>query len=205
MSDQFDEIANEIGHPREAVAFVSGCFQWWKDAPEVSEVSINPPVFCQEFLDHAAESFSHRTRSQLDEWGIANSDDLGRIVFALAEAGLVGVGENDDRSDFEGQFVLCETELKIPMSRKVQQLKHYRREMKIKFLYLWAVCLPIIVCCAVITVFGGKPELGWATAIAGTVVFLLAAISTLVWQRWYRNHEAEILAEDFSRTQALKQ
>lgn len=54
--------------------------------------------------DHALERFGPIARTVLEHWGILETADVGRIVFALVEAGVLIKQEEDTAADFEGVF-----------------------------------------------------------------------------------------------------
>ena len=54
--------------------------------------------------DLAMERFGLMARSVLEFWGIRGTRDLGEIVFALVECGVLVKQENDALDDFEGVF-----------------------------------------------------------------------------------------------------
>lgn len=54
--------------------------------------------------DLALDRFGPLARTVLEHWGIHSTEDLGEIVFALVEAGIL-VAESEDRpQDFQGLF-----------------------------------------------------------------------------------------------------
>jgi len=54
--------------------------------------------------DHALERFGPMARSVLEHWGILETADVGRIVFALVEANVLIKQDEDTPTDFEGVF-----------------------------------------------------------------------------------------------------
>jgi uncharacterized repeat protein (TIGR04138 family) len=54
--------------------------------------------------DHALERFGPMARTVLEHWGIVETADVGRIVFALVEAGVLIKQDDDTPADFEGVF-----------------------------------------------------------------------------------------------------
>ena len=52
----------------------------------------------------AMERFGPLARTVLEYWGIHSTDDVGEIVFALVEAGVLIKQEEDRREDFEDLF-----------------------------------------------------------------------------------------------------
>jgi uncharacterized repeat protein (TIGR04138 family) len=54
--------------------------------------------------DLALERWGLMARSVLEFWGIRSTRDLGEIVFALVECGVLVKRDNDSLDDFEGVF-----------------------------------------------------------------------------------------------------
>ena len=54
--------------------------------------------------DLAIERFGLMSRSVLEYWGIRSTRDLGEIVFALVDCGVLVKQENDCVDDFDGVF-----------------------------------------------------------------------------------------------------
>jgi uncharacterized repeat protein (TIGR04138 family) len=52
----------------------------------------------------ALERFGPLARTVLEHWGIHSTDDLGEIVFALVEAGILVAEPHDRPQDFRGLF-----------------------------------------------------------------------------------------------------
>jgi uncharacterized repeat protein (TIGR04138 family) len=54
--------------------------------------------------DLALARFGPMARDVLEHWGIRASADVGQLVFALVEAGILIKQEEDELADFEGVF-----------------------------------------------------------------------------------------------------
>lgn len=54
--------------------------------------------------DHALEQFGLMSQPVLRHWGIRRTEDIGRIVFALVEVGLLVTQTTDREEDFRGVF-----------------------------------------------------------------------------------------------------
>jgi uncharacterized repeat protein (TIGR04138 family) len=63
---------------------------------------------CEQLRDLALEHYMSRDEAvaTLRFWRIERSEDVGEIVFALVEIGLLGASANDSRDDFDGLFTL---------------------------------------------------------------------------------------------------
>ncbi|MEO8480340.1 MAG: Minf_1886 family protein [Gemmatimonadota bacterium] len=54
--------------------------------------------------DHALERFGLLSRTVLEHWGVRETADFGRIVFALVGIGLLSTQPGDRLEDFEGVY-----------------------------------------------------------------------------------------------------
>jgi uncharacterized repeat protein (TIGR04138 family) len=63
---------------------------------------------CEVVRDHALAYFNdvEEARELLADWGIRRSEDLGRIVFALVDAGMLRAEPGESVRDFDGLFML---------------------------------------------------------------------------------------------------
>jgi uncharacterized repeat protein (TIGR04138 family) len=52
----------------------------------------------------AIERFGPLARTVLEHWGVHSTDDVGEIVFALVDAGILITQEGDRMEDFRGLF-----------------------------------------------------------------------------------------------------
>lgn len=58
--------------------------------------------------DLAIERYGPMARPVLEFWGIRSTRDLGELVFALVECGILVKQEGDDLDDFDGVFDFAE-------------------------------------------------------------------------------------------------
>jgi uncharacterized repeat protein (TIGR04138 family) len=58
--------------------------------------------------DFALEQFGLTARTVLAHWGIESTEDIGRIVFLLIEAGLLMKQESDRLEDFDSVYDFAE-------------------------------------------------------------------------------------------------
>ena len=58
--------------------------------------------------DLALERYGPLARTVLEHWGIHSTSDMGEIVFALVEYGILIKQPEDSREDFEGLFTFEE-------------------------------------------------------------------------------------------------
>jgi uncharacterized repeat protein (TIGR04138 family) len=59
---------------------------------------------CVGLKDYAIERYGLLARTVLSRWGINKTEDFGRIVFAMIEAGLMRKSEEDSLEDFREVF-----------------------------------------------------------------------------------------------------
>jgi uncharacterized repeat protein (TIGR04138 family) len=65
---------------------------------------ISGPELAKGMRDLALRQFGPLARTVLEHWGIHSTGDLGEIVFALVEAGILVKEEEDRLEDFQGIF-----------------------------------------------------------------------------------------------------
>ncbi|MDX2017186.1 MAG: hypothetical protein SFY95_06030 [Planctomycetota bacterium] len=59
---------------------------------------------CLGLKDYAQARYGLLARTVLDKWHIRKTDDFGKIVFAMIDAGLMRRTEDDSLEDFRGVF-----------------------------------------------------------------------------------------------------
>ncbi len=59
---------------------------------------------CMGLRDHAIEQFGMLARTVLEHWSIRRTDDFGRMVFAMIEAGAMSKTPQDSPEDFAGVY-----------------------------------------------------------------------------------------------------
>lgn len=65
---------------------------------------VNGQQLCLGLKDYAVRRYGLLARTVLSRWGIQRTDDFGRIVFAMIEAGLMRKTAEDTLEDFCGVF-----------------------------------------------------------------------------------------------------
>ena len=65
---------------------------------------ISGPELAEGVRDLALTRFGPMARTVLEHWGIHATEDVGQIVFALVEAGILIKQDEDDLTDFVGVF-----------------------------------------------------------------------------------------------------
>ena len=64
---------------------------------------------CEALRDHALEEFGPLALLVLTQWGVYETSDFGRMVYALIGEGVFGKNQGDQPSDFEGVYDFEET------------------------------------------------------------------------------------------------
>jgi uncharacterized repeat protein (TIGR04138 family) len=76
---------------------------------------VNGQQLCLGLRDYALTRYGLLARTVLARWGVTRTEDFGRIVFAMIEAGLLRRSDDDSAEDFRGvydfdeAFALAET------------------------------------------------------------------------------------------------
>jgi len=70
------------------------------------ERHITGEELCRGLVDQAQEHFGPLAAPVLSYWGINSTADVGNIVFALIDQGLLGKTKEDRRMDFDNLFDL---------------------------------------------------------------------------------------------------
>ena len=68
------------------------------------ERHVNGAQLCMGLRDYAIHQYGLLARPVLAHWGIRRTDDFGRIVFALIDAGIMRKSAEDCLEDFQGVF-----------------------------------------------------------------------------------------------------
>lgn len=63
---------------------------------------------CMGLRDFALDQYGLLARAVLEHWGIVRTDDFGRMVFAMIEAGAMSKTSQDTPEDFCGVFQFSE-------------------------------------------------------------------------------------------------
>jgi uncharacterized repeat protein (TIGR04138 family) len=64
---------------------------------------------CLGLRDYALAKYGMLARTVLGRWGIQKTDDFGRIVFAMIDAGFMRKADSDSFEDFQGVFEFDES------------------------------------------------------------------------------------------------
>ncbi len=102
-------------YPLDAFAFVQEGLrhtveQLERNDPQMSEAQrhVTGRELCLGLRDFAVHQYGMLARTVLERWGVRKTDDFGKIVFAMVEAGLMRARETDSAEDFRGVFDFAE-------------------------------------------------------------------------------------------------
>jgi uncharacterized repeat protein (TIGR04138 family) len=90
-----------------AYLFVLGTIEFLQNRLEVRR-HVTGPELAWACRDFARQQFGLLAPVVLAHWGIARTEDIGRIVFTLVEIGLLVTQAGDSESDFEGVYEFAE-------------------------------------------------------------------------------------------------
>jgi uncharacterized repeat protein (TIGR04138 family) len=108
---RLSSVARKIGSSVAAVVYIVTALEtlWqMRRTPQGSRVI---HVSAQEFCDYLL-AFQQDSPVILRTLGICRSEDVGRVVFGLVNAGLMVRQESDSEADFQGLFVLDEATIR---------------------------------------------------------------------------------------------
>jgi len=74
------------------------------DVTEDQSRHVSGQQLCLGLRDYAIDQYGQLARTVLGRWGIMKTDDFGKIVFAMVEAGFMRTTDQDDLEDFESVF-----------------------------------------------------------------------------------------------------
>jgi uncharacterized repeat protein (TIGR04138 family) len=112
----WQEILGSAGpYPLEAFNFVREGLgytveQVHRNIEDLAELErhINGQQLCLGLRDFAIDQYGLLAPDVLAHWGIRRTDDFGRIVFAMIEAGLMSKTDEDCVDDFRGVYDFME-------------------------------------------------------------------------------------------------
>jgi uncharacterized repeat protein (TIGR04138 family) len=73
-------------------------------APSGPERHVSGAQLCLGLRDFALKKYGMLARTVLSHWGVHRTDDFGRIVFAMIDAGVMRKSEQDSLADFQGVY-----------------------------------------------------------------------------------------------------
>lgn len=103
-----DEIAADLGLPVELVEAVVGDMAEHASSAGMQDniPHLGAAGFCRLLRTRVRDEFGTAGAATLKGWGLARSEDIGRVVFALAATGWIEASPDDKPADFAGLFVV---------------------------------------------------------------------------------------------------
>jgi uncharacterized repeat protein (TIGR04138 family) len=78
------------------------------DAPDPSDRHVSGQQLCMGLREHAIAQFGPMARTVLASWGIRRTEDFGKVVFALLNAGVLRKTDADSIDDFAAVYDFAE-------------------------------------------------------------------------------------------------
>ena len=110
IRDWLTAAANAAGLPLDGFKFVRAALKYTKLSGNKRDFSVpggaNAAEICAGVRKHAQMYFDNpdEARDCLSQWRIRSSEDVGAIVFALVEAGILKASPDDSLAAFNGLF-----------------------------------------------------------------------------------------------------
>lgn len=111
LSMDWKSIRQRAGaYPQEAFRFVRDGLAhtvktiYGENGGDSPDRHVNGQQLCLGLRDYAVKQYGLLAPTVLNRWGIFRTDDFGRIVFAMIEAGLMRKSEQDSMADFHAVY-----------------------------------------------------------------------------------------------------
>lgn len=116
MEIDWGDIQRKAGpYPLQAFVFVQEGLRYTVDSIKTNEPDlpeqgrhVSGQELCIGLRDHAIRQYGMLAQTVLERWNILRTEDFGRVVFALVEAGLMSKTDDDTLDDFKGVFDFTE-------------------------------------------------------------------------------------------------
>ena len=108
LSEKIEELVAKSGrYDQQAYFFVYLALEY-----TLNKLPVRRHITARELLEgikqYAKELYGPMARAVFESWGVTNTEDFGRIVFALVDAALMAKTEEDNLKDFEDVYDLEE-------------------------------------------------------------------------------------------------
>ena len=101
------QLERSIGFPIGAIQFVMNAVNFaLNDSSLTEDGHTSAQGVCRCFLEVVIDSFGSDAVPVLKDWKVGRSEDVGKSVVGLIEAGLIGTSDGDEVADFDGLFDL---------------------------------------------------------------------------------------------------
>jgi uncharacterized repeat protein (TIGR04138 family) len=74
------------------------------DSPEEESRHVTGQQLCMGLRDYALRQYGRLARTVLRRWSIEGTEDFGRIVYAMVDAGIMRKNDDDSLEHFRGVF-----------------------------------------------------------------------------------------------------
>lgn len=74
------------------------------ESADDDSLHVSGQQLCLGLRDYALQRYGLLARTVLRKWNIHNTEDFGRIVFALVDSGLMRKTDEDELEDFQGVY-----------------------------------------------------------------------------------------------------
>ncbi len=108
MDVKWEVIRREAGpYAHEVVAFIRGgldhTVKMVHGAPDAGR-HVSGQQLCLGLRDYAIHRYGMLAKTVLNRWGVRRTEDFGRMIFTLVEAGAVRPSEHDRVEDFQNVY-----------------------------------------------------------------------------------------------------
>ena len=100
LQHQLEELAARSERPLEAFFWVLQALEHTRQRLR-REGHVSAPELLDGQRDLALQKFGPMAFEVLSHWGLRRGSDIGAVVFAMVEAGLLGKTDEDDLADFD--------------------------------------------------------------------------------------------------------
>jgi len=112
MEIDWGNIQRKAGpYPLQAFAFVQEGLRYTVESIRANEPDlpehgrhVSGQELCIGLRDYAIKQYGLLARTVLERWHVRRTEDFGRLVFALVDAGLMSKTDEDSLDDFKGVF-----------------------------------------------------------------------------------------------------
>lgn len=105
---QWEVIRREAGpYAHELVAFIRGGLDHTVKMVHGSAEAarhVSGQELCLGFRDYAIKRYGMMAKTVLNRWGVRRTEDFGRVIFTLIEAGAVRPSQDDRYEDFQNVY-----------------------------------------------------------------------------------------------------
>lgn len=103
-----EQLAESTGYCISAIQFVANALNAALEDRSllIDDTHTNALGVCRCVLELSVDWFSNHAEATLREWSVVRSEDVGRIVYGLVNAGVTHTSEQDRIEDFDHLFDL---------------------------------------------------------------------------------------------------